>query len=78
MIHDPTTTQWQTRQLAALLIREGQHPKVIQLRMGHASIRPTLDTYGHLFPGLDEAAADALDESFRGVGVGLEPSGTLG
>jgi len=63
---------------AAMLIREGQHPKVIQLRMGHASIRTTLDTYGHLFPGLDEAAADALDESFRGVAVGLKPSGTLG
>ena len=56
---------------AALLIREGLHPKVIQERMGHASIRTTLDTYGHLFPGLDEAAADALDASARGVGVGL-------
>jgi integrase len=56
---------------AALLIREGLHPKVIQERMGHASIRTTLDTYGHLFPGLDEAAADALDAAACGVGVGL-------
>lgn len=63
---------------AALLIREGLHPKVIQERMGHASIRTTLDTYGHLFPGLDEAAADALDASARGVGVGLGPSCSLG
>jgi len=61
-----------------MLIREGQHPKVIQLRMGHGSIRTTLDTYGHLFPGLDEAAAKALDESFRGVAVRLKPPGTLG
>ena len=63
---------------AALLIREGLHPKVIQERMGHSSIRTTLDTYGHLFPGLDEAAADALDSSVRGVGVGLSPSERFG
>jgi len=46
--------------------------------MGHSSIRTTLDTYGYLFPGLDEAAADALDSSVRGVGVGLEDFSTLG
>ncbi len=50
---------------AALLIAAGEHPKVIQQRLGHASIRTTLDTYGHLFDGLDEAAADRLDEVFR-------------
>ena len=49
---------------AATLIAEGVHPKVIQERLGHASIRTTLDTYGHLFAGLDEAAADALDAAF--------------
>ena len=46
---------------AALLIAEGVHPKVLQDRLGHASITTTLDTYGHLVSGLDEAAADALD-----------------
>ena len=46
--------------------------------MGHASVRTTLDTFGHLFPGLDEAAADALDESFRGVAVELKPSAHSG
>lgn len=50
---------------AALLIAQGQHPKVIQSRLGHSSIRTTLDTYGHLTEGLDEAAADALDGVFR-------------
>ena len=47
---------------AALLIAQGEHPKVIQGRLGHASITVTLDTYGHLFEGLDEAAADRLDD----------------
>ena len=34
-------------------------------RLGHSSIRTTLDTYGHLFEGLDEAAADRLDASYQ-------------
>ncbi len=45
----------------AMLIAQGEHPKTIQARLGHASIATTLDTYGHLFEGLDEAAADRLD-----------------
>ena len=49
---------------AAILIAQGEHPKVIQLRLGHSSIQVTLDTYGHLFEGLDEAAADRLDAAF--------------
>ncbi len=52
---------------AALLIAQGVHPKVIQERLGHASIRTTLDTYGHAFEGLDEAAADGLDATWRGA-----------
>jgi len=56
---------------AALLIASGQHPKVIQGRLGHASIRTSLDCYGHLLQGLDEAAADALDEVMGGRAVGL-------
>lgn len=54
---------------AALLIAQGEHPKVIQARLGHASIKTTLDTYGHLFDGLDEAAADRLDGAWRASGV---------
>jgi integrase len=54
---------------AALLIAQGEHPKVIQERLGHASIKTTLDTYGHLFDGLDEAAADRLDELWRAARV---------
>ena len=49
---------------AAMLIAQGEHPKVIQLRLGHSSIQVTLDTYGHLFEGLDEAAAERLDAAY--------------
>ena len=48
----------------AMLIAQGEHPKVIQTRLGHSSIQVTLDLYGHLFEGLDEAAATRLDEAF--------------
>ena len=53
----------------ALLIDQGIHIKVIQERLGHASVCTTLDVYGHLFEGLDEAAADAIDTAFAGLGV---------
>ncbi len=34
-------------------------PKSVQTRMGHSSIQVTFDTYGHLFPAVDEGAAVA-------------------
>jgi integrase len=46
---------------AALAISIGAHPKVIQQRLGHSSIKTTLDTYGHLLPNLDVALAEGLD-----------------
>lgn len=49
---------------ASLLIQEGMHPKVIAERLGHSSIKLTMDTYGHLFPGSDTGAAKAMDQLF--------------
>ena len=46
----------------ALLIAQGEHPKVIADRLGHSSVRTVLDVYGHLYEGADEAAAKRLDE----------------
>ncbi len=46
---------------ASLLLSRGVHPKIVQERLGHASIRMTLDLYSHLAPGLDEAAAATLN-----------------
>jgi integrase len=50
---------------AAILIAEGWSPKQIQQRLGHASIRTTLDRYGHLFEGHDQALLDSLDATLR-------------
>jgi integrase len=53
---------------AAWLIDRGVHPKVIQERLGHSSIRTTMDVYGSLMEGLDDA--DDLDDDIdRGTPV---------
>jgi integrase len=44
------------------MLKQGIHPKVVQERLGHASISMTLDTYSHVVPGLQEAAAKRFDE----------------
>ncbi len=51
---------------AALAIAQGAHPLAIKERLGHSSITTTLDTYGGLFPSLDEALAEGLDGVLRG------------
>ena len=47
---------------ASLMLKAGIHPKIVQERLGHASIQITLDTYSHVVPGLQEAAANRFDE----------------
>jgi integrase len=42
---------------ATLALSAGVHPKVVQERLGHATIAITLDTYSHVLPGMQEDAA---------------------
>lgn len=49
----------------ALLIKQKAQPKEIQSRLGHTSIRTTMDRYGHLFEGSDELVARQLDEMLQ-------------
>ena len=46
---------------ASLMLTQGVHPKIVQERLGHATIAVTLDTYSHVAPGLQEAAAKGFD-----------------
>jgi integrase len=39
----------------------GLNPKIVQERLGHASIDMTLDVYSHLFQGADAEAVAGLD-----------------
>jgi len=47
---------------ASLMLKQGTHPKIVQERLDHASIQITLDTYSHVAPGLQEAAANRFDD----------------
>ena len=49
---------------ATLLLQQGAHVKVISERLGHAGIGITMDTYGHLLPGIQAQAAARLDTLF--------------
>jgi integrase len=49
---------------ASSMLKQGTHPKVVQERLGHASIQVTLDIYSHVTPGLQEAAAARFDQAF--------------
>ena len=47
---------------ASLLLASGVNPKLVQERLGHASITLTLDTYSHVIPSLQEEVAGKLDD----------------
>lgn len=48
------------------LLKQGIHPKIVQERLDHASIQITLDTYSHVAPELQQAAANRFDEIVMG------------
>jgi integrase len=45
---------------ATLALAAGVHPKVVQERLGHATIAITLDIYSHAVPALQEDAAEKI------------------
>lgn len=49
----------------AQAVAQGAHPLAIKERLGHSSITVTMDSYGRLFPRLEEAIAEGLDGVFR-------------
>jgi integrase len=51
----------------AWLIRDNVPLPVIQARLGHEKITTTIDTYGHLLPDLQRAAAEAAQNVFKAI-----------
>jgi integrase len=51
---------------ASLLIAGGVHARTIADILGHSSITVTMDTYGHLMPGVQEDAINVLDGQLSG------------
>jgi integrase len=54
---------------ATLLLAAGEHPKIVQERLGHASITLTLDTYSHVLPDMQRRTAERLDAMLGEQGV---------
>lgn len=64
---------------AGLMIELGAHPRVIQQRLGHSSIRTTMDVYGSVLPTVDDAVTAGLAElvtESRGLTADQAESGT--
>lgn len=51
---------------ATLLLAQGEHPKVVSERLGHASVTLTLDTYSHVLPTMQQQAAERLEKVLFG------------
>ena len=51
------------------MLKQGVHPKIVQGRLGHASIQVTLDTYSYVASGLQEAAALRFDQVISGFPI---------
>ena len=47
---------------ASLRLAQGESIAYVKEQFGHASIRLTVDLYGHLVPGGNRAAVDRLDD----------------
>lgn len=54
---------------ATLALQAGVHPKVVQDRLGHATISITLDVYSHAIPEMQGDAVDRVAELVRQSGV---------
>ena len=50
---------------ASILLQANTHPKVVQERLGHATISITLDTYSHSIPALQAEAANDFARLMR-------------
>ena len=48
---------------ASALIATNLNPKVIEARLGHATVSETMDTYGHLFQDAEDLGSRAVDEA---------------
>jgi integrase len=50
---------------ATVMLQQGESPKVIQERLGHARATITLDIYSHVTPGLQRAAALRFNQALK-------------
>lgn len=54
---------WFTAHIRFGQIGAGIHPKVVAERLGHSTIRITLNRYSHALPHIQDDAAERVEES---------------
>ena len=64
-IHEEFTFHGLRHTHATLLLQQGVNPKIVQERLGHSSIKVTMDTYSHVLPDMQKQAVDALQGIFQ-------------
>jgi integrase len=52
---------------ATLMMGNGEHPKVVSERLGHATVSITMDLYSHVSLDMQQAAADRLEARVGGA-----------
>ena len=52
---------------ATLMLKHGVNPKIVSERLGHHSVAFTLDTYAHVTPGMQSAAAQLVADAVFGA-----------
>jgi integrase len=50
-----------------LLLELGEHPKVVQERLGHSTITTTMNIYSHVTPTMQKAAVDRFAAHLDGA-----------
>jgi integrase len=50
---------------ATHLLTSGVHPKIASERLGHSKVSITLDLYSHVMPGMQENAAELVDNALQ-------------
>lgn len=51
---------------ATLLLSAGENPKIVVERLGHTSVKMTLDTYSHVLPDMQQTATDKFETMLYG------------
>ena len=51
---------------ATLLLELGEHPKVVQERLGHSTITTTMNIYSHVTPTMQRDAAEQVGNALFG------------
>lgn len=51
---------------ATLLLKQGEHPKIVSERLGHKDVLITLNKYSHILPGVQEEAVKNFGKSIFG------------